>query len=74
MIALSVVMSVGTCSAPTIRIPLRGGRVDATQGGLFGVPEPETDIDTTLDQFSQAGFSQSDAIVRSESRRLWRGH
>ncbi|KAJ7810992.1 heme peroxidase [Mycena olivaceomarginata] len=62
MIALSVVMSVGTCSAPTIRIPLRGGRVDATQGGLFGVPEPETDIDTTLDQFSQAGFSQSDAI------------
>ncbi|KAJ7802618.1 heme peroxidase [Mycena olivaceomarginata] len=49
MIALSVVMSVGTCSAPTIR-------------GLFGVPEPETDIDTTLDQFSQAGFGQSDAI------------
>ncbi|KAF7348797.1 Peroxidase [Mycena venus] len=62
MIALSVVMSVGSCSAPSIHIPLRGGRVDATEGGLFGVPEPETDIHTTLNQFSQAGFSQSDAI------------
>ncbi|KAJ7912116.1 heme peroxidase [Mycena leptocephala] len=46
MIALSVVM----------------GRIDATEGGLFGVPEPETDLDTTLNQFSQTGFSQSDAI------------
>ncbi|KAJ6592528.1 heme peroxidase [Mycena capillaripes] len=62
MIALSVVMSVGTCSMPTISIPLRGGRVDAKDGGLFGVPEPETDIDSTLNQFFQAGFSQSDAI------------
>ncbi|KAJ6509857.1 heme peroxidase [Mycena vulgaris] len=62
MIALSVVMVVGTCSAPSIPIPLRGGRVDATEGGLFGVPEPETDLETTLNQFAQAGFSQTDAI------------
>ncbi|KAJ7290599.1 heme peroxidase [Mycena rebaudengoi] len=62
MIALSVVMSVGSCSMPSISIPLRGGRVDATEGGLFGVPEPETELDTTLNQFAQAGFSQSDAI------------
>ncbi|KAJ7101959.1 heme peroxidase [Mycena epipterygia] len=62
MIALSVVMSVGTCSTPNIHIPLRGGRVDATEGGAFGVPEPETDIATTLNEFSGAGFSQSEAI------------
>ncbi|KAJ7175157.1 heme peroxidase [Mycena crocata] len=62
MIALSVVMSVRTCSTPSIHIPLRGGRVDATQGGLFGVPEPETDSKETLDQFAQAGFDQSEAI------------
>ncbi|KAJ7155090.1 heme peroxidase [Mycena filopes] len=61
-IALSVAMSVGSCSNPPIVIPLRGGRVDATAGGLFGVPEPETDIGTTLNQFSQAGFNQADAI------------
>ncbi|KAJ7446580.1 heme peroxidase [Mycena latifolia] len=62
MIALSVVMVVGTCSNPSSMIPLRGGRVDATEGGPFGVPEPETDLETTLSQFSLAGFSQSDAI------------
>ncbi|KAJ7715824.1 heme peroxidase [Mycena metata] len=62
MIALSIIMSVGTCSNPTVAIPLRGGRIDATEGGSFGVPEPETDIETTLNQFSLAGFSQSDAI------------
>ncbi|KAK7050238.1 peroxidase [Favolaschia claudopus] len=62
LIALSVIMSVGTCSSPNIIIPLRGGRIDATEGGLFGVPEPETDLETTLSQFSQAGFYQADAI------------
>ncbi|KAJ7754154.1 heme peroxidase [Mycena maculata] len=62
MIALSIVMVVGTCSSPSIAVPLRGGRVDATEAGPFGVPEPETDIDTTLNQFSLAGFNQEDAI------------
>lgn len=64
LIALSVVMSVGSCSAPIISIPLRGGRIDALHAGPFGVPQPETDIKTTLDQFVLAGFDQSDAIVR----------
>ncbi|KAF8181890.1 heme peroxidase [Mycena galopus ATCC 62051] len=62
MIALSVIMSVGTCSSPSVYIPLRGGRIDATMAGPLGVPEPETDIDTTLAEFSQAGFSQQAAI------------
>ncbi|KAJ3895920.1 heme peroxidase [Lentinula edodes] len=62
LIALSVVTSVGVCSSPNIHIPLRGGRVDASEGGTFGVPEPETDIQTTLNQFAQAGFNQQDAI------------
>ncbi|KAJ4486833.1 heme peroxidase [Lentinula lateritia] len=62
LIALSVVISVGVCSSPNIHIPLRGGRVDASEGGTFGVPEPETDIQTTLNQFAQAGFNQQDAI------------
>ncbi|KAJ7477946.1 heme peroxidase [Mycena galericulata] len=62
IIALSVVMVVGTCSSPSIAVPLRGGRFDATEGGPFGVPEPETDIDTTLNEFLGAGFDQQDAI------------
>ncbi|ETW81281.1 heme peroxidase 8 [Heterobasidion irregulare TC 32-1] len=61
MIALSVVMSVGGCGGP--HIPLRGGRIDATQAGVFGVPEPETDLEQTLEEFSGAGFNQSDAIA-----------
>lgn len=65
IIALSVVMSVGGCSSPSIRIPLRAGRIDAVQGGEFGVPEPETGIEETLNQFEKAGFNQTDAIVRS---------
>ena len=63
MIALSVVTSVGVCSSPSLQIPFRGGRIDASEGGTFGVPEPETDIETTLKQFAQTGFNQQDAIV-----------
>ncbi|KAJ3716374.1 heme peroxidase [Lentinula raphanica] len=33
------------------------------RGGAFGVPAPETDIQTTLDQFEQAGFNQQDSIA-----------
>ncbi|KAJ7592204.1 heme peroxidase [Mycena floridula] len=62
LIALGVVMSIGGCSDPSVHIPLRTGRVDATEGGDFGVPEPETGIEETLEQFSQAGFGPSDAI------------
>ena len=64
MIALSVVMSVGGCSNPPIHVPLRVGRIDAKEGGPFGVPEPETDVEETLAEFAGAGFDQSDAIVR----------
>ncbi|KAF9257844.1 heme peroxidase [Marasmius fiardii PR-910] len=62
LIALSVSLSIGSCSSPTITIPLRGGRIDATEGGEFGVPEPETSIEETLGQFEHAGFNQVDAI------------
>ncbi|KAJ3970788.1 heme peroxidase [Lentinula raphanica] len=63
MIALGVVTSIGSCSSPSIHVPLRGGRIDATEGGAFGVPAPETDIQTTLNQFAQAGFNQQDSIA-----------
>lgn len=62
MIALSVVMSIGGCSTPSIHVPLRVGRIDATEPGEFGVPEPETSIEETLAQFEKAGFNQVDAI------------
>ena len=60
LLALGVALSTGACGGP--QIPLRGGRVDATGPGPAGVPLPETDIKTTLADFSGAGFSQEDTI------------
>ncbi|TVY44967.1 WSC domain-containing protein [Lachnellula occidentalis] len=59
-IALAVVMSVGNCGGP--RIPLRGGRVDATGGGETGVPAPDSSLAETLGFFGGAGFGQVDSI------------
>ncbi|KAN0106079.1 peroxidase [Hyaloscypha variabilis] len=60
ILALSVVMSVGNCGGS--QIPFRAGRIDATEGGPFGVPAPDTDLATTLSYFSGAGFDQVDSI------------
>ena len=61
LIALGAAMSVGTCGGPPI--PLRGGRIDATEAGASGVCQPETDLQTTLASFSRAGFNQADTIA-----------
>lgn len=61
LVALGTVAAVGACGGP--KIPLREGRVDAIGPGPSGVPEPETDIKTTLREFSGAGFSQADSIA-----------
>ena len=60
LIALSVSASVSNCGGP--QIPARGGRIDATEAGYFGVPAPETDLETTLEFFANAGFNQVDSI------------
>ncbi|KUJ14226.1 heme peroxidase [Mollisia scopiformis] len=60
LVALSVTMSVGSCGGP--QIPVRGGRIDATEAGPFGVPAPDTDLPTTLQYFANSGFNQVDSI------------
>lgn len=60
MIALGTVVAVGSCSGPLM--PFSGGRVDATAGGAFGVPEPEGDLQTHLTRFAGAGFNTTEAI------------
>ena len=42
---------------------MRGGRTDATAAGPTGVPKPETDLQTTLTDFSNAGFNEDDTIA-----------
>lgn len=60
LIAISVSVSVGNCGGP--QIPVRGGRIDATEAGPFGVPAPDTDLHTTLQYFANSGFNQVDSI------------
>ena len=58
---MGIAMSIGACGGP--QIPYRGGRIDATEAGPFGVCQPETDLKTTLSRFSGAGFNQADTIA-----------
>ncbi|KAL6719987.1 hypothetical protein ACLMJK_001908 [Lecanora helva] len=61
LISLGTVMASGACGGP--QVTFRGGRKDATSAGPSGVPEPETDLQTTLNQFSNAGFVTDDTIT-----------
>lgn len=44
-------------------MPLRGGRIDATEAGPTGVCGPETDLKKVLESFDTAGFNQADTIA-----------
>jgi hypothetical protein len=58
--SLNPLQSVGNCGGP--QMPVRGGRIDATEPGASGVPAPESDLEETLEFFEGAGFNQVDAI------------
>lgn len=61
LIALSVVVATAACGGN--HVEMRGGRIDATEAGMFGVPRPETNIQDTLTQFGQANFNTGDTIA-----------
>ncbi|KAF2799528.1 heme peroxidase [Melanomma pulvis-pyrius CBS 109.77] len=61
LLALSLVMAVARCG--DLRVPLRLGRIDATEAGPLGVPEAHTDLNTTKKAFEKAGFSEEDMIT-----------
>ncbi|KAH8823989.1 heme peroxidase [Flagelloscypha sp. PMI_526] len=60
LMAMGVVVSYQTCGGPTI--PYRYGRIDATQAGVPGVPEPQEDIQSHTDNFAKQGFTPSEMI------------
>ena len=61
LIALGVVTATANCGGPLV--PLRANRIDATSAGPTGVPEPETDLQDTLNDFANAGFNEDDTIA-----------
>ena len=60
LIALGAYSAVRNCNGP--RIPIRVGRVDATEAGPEGVPEPQDDINSIVAQFTSMGFNNQDMI------------
>ena len=60
LIALGTYSAVRNCNGP--RIPIRVGRVDATEAGPEGVPEPQDDINSIVAQFTSMGFNNQDMI------------
>jgi hypothetical protein len=61
LIALGVYAAVRACDGPVI--PMRGGRIDATEAGPMGVPQPENAIGQFTDQFARMGFDRTDMIA-----------
>lgn len=60
LVALGTVVASASCSGP--HIPYKGGRIDATRGGAFGVPEPDQSVDIHLTRMAAAGFDQKSFI------------
>ncbi|KAK7934919.1 WSC domain-containing protein [Apiospora marii] len=61
LIALGLVTATASCGGP--KVPLRVGRIDATEAGQPGVPEPQQDLDTHKAIFAKAGFGTEDMIA-----------
>lgn len=58
LLALAVITASDSCGGP--KMPFRAGRVDATEAGPKGVPEPSQDLETHTNIFAKAGFNTSE--------------
>ncbi|KAH8827144.1 heme peroxidase [Flagelloscypha sp. PMI_526] len=60
LLAIGVVFGFRACGGPLV--PYRAGRVDATEAGVAGVPEPHQPIEQHIETFRKQGFTQSEMI------------
>ncbi|KAJ8094317.1 hypothetical protein PM082_006857 [Marasmius tenuissimus] len=64
IIAMGTIFAYASCGGPThAHIPFRAGRVDATSAGPPGVPEPQEDLQSHIENFKRQGFTQSEMIA-----------
>jgi len=63
LIALSALQSVQVCSNPPVVVPFRAGRLDATEAGPPGVPEPHQKLTEHTAMFKKAGFNETEMIA-----------
>ena len=61
LIALGVYTSVRSCGGPVVS--MRGGRIDATEAGFTGVPQPQNSQFTFINQFLRMGFNTEEMIA-----------
>ncbi|KJA22076.1 hypothetical protein HYPSUDRAFT_122627, partial [Hypholoma sublateritium FD-334 SS-4] len=60
IIAMGVIWGVASCGGPPLTF--RGGRIDAMEAGRFGVPQPQEDLQTHIEEFKLQGFTQTEMI------------
>ncbi|KAK1223347.1 hypothetical protein PQX77_013779 [Marasmius sp. AFHP31] len=64
LIAMGTIFAYAHCGGPNhASIPFRAGRIDAKTAGPLGVPEPQQDIQSHIDNFKRQGFTQSEMIA-----------
>lgn len=61
LIAMGMYTAVRSCGGPII--PVKTGRIDATEAGPPGVPQPQNTIGTFQNQFTRMGFDSSQMIA-----------
>ncbi|KAH8883560.1 heme peroxidase [Thozetella sp. PMI_491] len=63
LFALATVFALGACSGGNVLIPMRAGRIDATDAGPAGVPEPQQDLESHTASFARQGFTANEMIA-----------
>jgi hypothetical protein len=63
LFALAAIIAVGACSNGSLVIPFSAGRVDATEAGPSGVPQPQEDLATHTASFARQGFNATEMIA-----------
>ncbi|KAJ6453546.1 WSC domain-containing protein [Mycena sanguinolenta] len=61
VLALGVILAIKNCAGPDI--PFRPGRIDATEAGPPGVPQPQESLETHIAEFARQGFNATEMIA-----------
>jgi hypothetical protein len=62
LLAMGASMAAEACSDGKVKVPFRGGRVDAKAAGPAGVPEPHQDLANHKESFKKQGFNTTEMI------------
>ncbi|KAF7340302.1 hypothetical protein MVEN_01949300 [Mycena venus] len=60
VVALGAIMAFENCGGP--ELAFRGGRLDAGEPNVPGVPQPQQDLQQHIDMFARQGFTQTEMI------------